>query len=244
MLILVWNRSWLSREPRECTNVFSVSIPNKRTIPSAGLQLKWGKCRQLFILKLPLVKRKQVRNTMKMSWTLASKFDFSFCHAHVVFTPSAMNFASMCIKKSSNDNITEILSRFSRSASQLADLIGRSPPDSGVSNALENARSSLNSVWSDTRLANNISRLFCSNPGTSSGSSTSRATLPSVTRQHRSYSSHCFAPYRQSGKKAAGREPERFNMKLLVIDHLPELSEGTRSISNYHGQAILETAFF
>ena len=33
-------------------------------------------------------------------------------------------------------------------------------------------------------------------------------------------------------------------MKLLVIDHLPELSKGTRSISNYHGQAILETAFF
>ena len=30
---------------------------------------------------------------------------------------------------SSNDNITEILSRFSRSASQLADLIGRSSSD-------------------------------------------------------------------------------------------------------------------
>ena len=73
---------------------------------------------------------------------------------------------------SSNDNITEILSRFSRSASHLADLIGRSPSDNGVSNAQENARSSLNSLWSD-RLANNVSRSFRSNPGTSSGSSTS-----------------------------------------------------------------------
>ena len=34
---------------------------------------------------------------------------------------------------SSNDNITEILSRFSSSASQLADLIGRSSSDNGVS---------------------------------------------------------------------------------------------------------------
>ena len=90
LLILVWNRSWLSREPQECTNVFSVSIPNERTIPSAGLQQQWGKCRQHFILKLPLVKRKQVANTMKMLRTLASKFDLSFCHAYVVFTPSAI----------------------------------------------------------------------------------------------------------------------------------------------------------
>ena len=40
---------------------------------------------------------------------------------------------------SSNDNITEILSRFSSSASQLADLIGRSSSDNGVSNAFSNA---------------------------------------------------------------------------------------------------------
>ena len=144
---------------------------------------------------------------------------------------------------SSNDNITEILSRFSRSASQLADLIGRSPSDNGVSNALENARSSLNSLWSD-RLANNVSHSFHSNPGTSSGSSTSRATLPSVTRQHRSSSSHRFAPYRQSSKRGAGREPKRFDMKLLVVNHVPELFEGTKSIFNYQGQTILETAFF
>ena len=69
---------------------------------------------------------------------------------------------------SSNDNITEILSRFSSSASQLADLIGRSSSDNGVSNALENARSSLNSLRSDTRLANDVSRSFRSNPGASS----------------------------------------------------------------------------
>ena len=43
----------------------------------------------------------------------------------------------------------------------------------GVSNALENARSSLNSLRSDTTLANDVSRSFRSNPGTSSGSSTS-----------------------------------------------------------------------
>ena len=91
---------------------------------------------------------------------------------------------------SSNDNITEILSRFSSSASQFADLIGCSSSDNGVSNALENARSSLNSLRLDTRLANDVSRSFHSNPGTSSGSSTSRATLPSVTRQQRSSSSH------------------------------------------------------
>ena len=145
---------------------------------------------------------------------------------------------------SSNDNITEILSRFSSSASQLADLIGRSSSDNGVSNALENARSSLNSLRSDTRLANDVSRSFCSNPGTSSGSSTSRATLPSVTRQQRSSSSHRFAPYRQSGKRGAGREPKRFDVMLRVVDHVPELFEGTKSISNYQGQAILETAFF
>ena len=145
---------------------------------------------------------------------------------------------------SSNDNITEILSRFSSSASQLADLIGRSSSDNGVSNALENARSSLNSLRSDTRLANDVSRSFRSNPGTSSGSSTSRATLPSVTRQQRSSSSHRFAPYRQSGKRGAGREPKRFDMMLRVVDHVPELFEGTKSISNYQGQAILETAFF
>ena len=142
---------------------------------------------------------------------------------------------------SSNDNITEILSRFSSSASQLADLIGRSSSDNGVSNALENARSSLRL---DTRLANDVSRSFRSNPGTSSGSSTSRATLPSVTRQQRSSSSHRFAPYRQSGKRGAGREPKRFDMMLRVVDHVPELFEGTKSISNYQGQAILETAFF
>ena len=65
--------------------------------PSAGLQLTWGTCRQHFILKLPLVQRKQVGNTMKMLRILVSKFDFSFWHAYVVFTPSAINFASMCI---------------------------------------------------------------------------------------------------------------------------------------------------
>ena len=145
---------------------------------------------------------------------------------------------------SSNDNMTEILSRFSSSASQLADLIGRSSSDNGVSNALENARSSLNSLRSDTRLANDISRSFRSNPGTSSGSSTSRATLPSVTRQQRSSSSHRFAPYRQSGKRGAGCEPKRFDVMLRVVDNVPELFEGTKSISNYQGQAILETAFF
>ena len=142
---------------------------------------------------------------------------------------------------SSNDNITEILSRFSSSASQLADLIGRSSSDNGVSNALENARSSLRL---DTRLANDVSRSFRSNPGTSSGSSTSRATLPSVTRQQRSSSSHRFAPYRQSGKRGAGCEPKWFDVMLRVVDHVPELFEGTKSISNYQGQAILETAFF
>ena len=145
---------------------------------------------------------------------------------------------------SSNDNITEILSRFSSSASQLADLIGRSSSDNGVSNALENARSSLNSLRLDTRLANDVSRSFRSNPGTSSGSSTSRATLPSVTRQQRSSSSHRFAPYRQSGKRGAGCEPKWFDVMLRVVDHVPELFEGTKSISNYQGQAILETAFF
>ena len=145
---------------------------------------------------------------------------------------------------SSNDNITEILSRFSSSASQLGDLIGRSSSDNGVSNALENARSSLNSLWSDTRRANDVSYSFCSNPGTLSGSSTSRATLPSVTRQHRSSSSHRFAPYRQSGKRGAGCEPKWFDVMLRVVDHVPELFEGTKSISNYQGQAILETAFF
>lgn len=145
---------------------------------------------------------------------------------------------------SSNDNITEILSRFSRSASQLADLIGRSLSDNGVSNALENARRSLNSLWSDTRLANDVCRSFCSNPGTLSGSSTSRATLPSVTRLHRSSSSHRFAPYRQSGERGAGHEPKRFDMKLLVVNHVLELFEGTKSISNYQGQAILATVFF
>ena len=142
---------------------------------------------------------------------------------------------------SSNDNITEILSRFSSSASQLADLIGRSSSDNGVSNALENARSSLRL---DTRLANDVSRSFRSNPGTSSGSSTSRATLPSVTRQQRSSSSHRFAPYRQSSKRGAGCEPKWFDVMLRVVDHVPELFEGTKSISNYQGQAILETAFF
>ena len=145
---------------------------------------------------------------------------------------------------SSNDNITEILSRFSSSASQLADLIDRSSSDNGVSNALENARSSLNSLWSDTRRANDVSYSFCSNPGTLSGSSTSRATLPSVTRQHRSSSSHRFAPYRQSGKRGAGCEPKWFDVMLRVVDHVPELFEGTKSISNYQEQAILETAFF
>ena len=107
---------------------------------------------------------------------------------------------------SSNDTITEILCRFSRPALQLADLTGRSLSDNGVSNALENARSSLNSLWSDTRRANDVSYSFCLNPGTLSGSSTSRATLPSVTSQHRSSSSHRFAPYRQRGKRGAGHE--------------------------------------
>ena len=31
---------------------------------------------------------------------------------------------------------------------------------------------------------------------------------------------------------------------LRVVDHVPELFEGTKSISNYQGQAILETTFF
>ena len=31
---------------------------------------------------------------------------------------------------------------------------------------------------------------------------------------------------------------------LRVVDHVPELFEGTKSISNYQEQAILETAFF
>ena len=31
---------------------------------------------------------------------------------------------------------------------------------------------------------------------------------------------------------------------LRVVDHVPELFEGTKSISNYQGQAIVETAFF
>ena len=33
-------------------------------------------------------------------------------------------------------------------------------------------------------------------------------------------------------------------MMLRVVDRVPELFEGTKGISNYQGQAILETAFF
>ena len=31
---------------------------------------------------------------------------------------------------------------------------------------------------------------------------------------------------------------------IRVVDHVPELFEGTKSISSYQGQAILEMAFF
>ena len=33
-------------------------------------------------------------------------------------------------------------------------------------------------------------------------------------------------------------------MKFLVVDNILELFKGTKSISNYQGQAILATAFF
>lgn len=37
----------------------------------------------------------------------------------------------------------------------------------------------------------------------------------------------------------------RYDMKLLVVDHIPELfSAPARSISAYRGEAVIETAFF
>ena len=76
-------------------------------------------------------------------------------------------------------------------------------------------------------------------------STSSRPTLPSVSRKQGP--SHRISPYsRKKGKKKSAREPRRYDMKLSVVDHIPELfsSGSVRSISNYRGGAVIEMAFF
>ena len=110
---------------------------------------------------------------------------------------------------------------------------------------LERARNVVRSLQSDAGMATSVSQSFNRSSAAGNSSSSSRPTLPSVSRKQAS--SHRFSPYsRDKGKKKSAREPRRYDMKLSVVDHIPELfgSGSARSISNYRGGAVIETAFF
>ena len=71
-------------------------------------------------------------------------------------------------------------------------------------------------------MATSVSQSFNRSSAAGNSSSSSRPTLPSVSRKQAP--SHRFSPYsREKGKKKSAREPRRYDMKLSVVDHIPEL---------------------
>ena len=131
-------------------------------------------------------------------------------------------------------------------AKALSDIVSRLQASNGTTSSdLERARNAVRSLHSDAEMANRVSQSFNRSSAAGNNSSSSRPTLPSVSRKQAP--SHRFAPYsREKGKKKSAREPKRYDMKLSVVDHIPELfsSGSTRSFLNYRGGAVLETAFF
>ena len=138
----------------------------------------------------------------------------------------------------SNNNLQSVLGDFSRSFTELTNLIQSSSTAGTASgSALQNARSSLSSLRSDAGLANDVSLSFNRvSSNTSTGSSSAPANLPSVARKQRS--SHRFSP------TVVAERNGRFDVKLMVVDHISELFRGTRSTANYRGEAVIETAFY
>lgn len=139
----------------------------------------------------------------------------------------------------------DINSKLGEVATVLSELVSSLKSGSGASSSsseLDKARDAVRSLQSDAGMATNVSRSF-NRPSTSGLSS--RATLPSVSKKQAP--SHRFSPYsREKGKRKSAREPRRYDMKLAVVDYIPELfgSGSARSITNYRGEAVIETAFF
>ena len=140
----------------------------------------------------------------------------------------------------------DINSKLGDVAIALTDIVSRLQAASGsTSSELERARNAVRSLQSDAGMATSVSQSFNRSSAAGNFSSSSRPTLPSVSRKQAP--SHRFSPYsREKGKKKSAREPRRYDMKLCVVDHIPELfgSGSARSISNYRGGAVIETAFF
>lgn len=145
---------------------------------------------------------------------------------------------------SSNQDISSLLGDFSKTFSELVNRLQPTPgTTANNARAFESARNALRSLQSDSRMANDVSLTFNRSVSAENSSSSSRPTLPSVAR--RQAASHRFSPYNGKGRKKTLREPKRYDMKLLVVDHIPELfSAPARSISTYRGEAVIETAFF
>ena len=151
---------------------------------------------------------------------------------------------------SSERELSALIGDISKSvAAQITTAILQNSSTSGdaASTAFQSARNALRSLQSDASLASDVSRSFHrSSPGTSNTSSTSRATLPSVARRQGSSHRWSGAPYNRNSRNRSSRLPRRYDMKLLVVDCLPELFSGPSkgSISTYRGEAIIETPLF
>lgn len=149
-----------------------------------------------------------------------------------------------------NNDLRSVLGNLSREI-DVANSLLQNQDSSGspsLANALGNARDTVRSLQSDSTLRNNISRSFTRSPSASTSGSTNRTTLPSVARGPGP--SHRFNSSRQStvpyGRRPRAREPRRYDMKLLVVDFIPELfaASSKGNISNYRGDAVIETPFF
>ena len=140
----------------------------------------------------------------------------------------------------------DINSKLGDVAIALTDIVSCLQAASGTtSSELERARNAVRSLQSDAGMATSVSQSFNRSSAAGNSSTSRRPTLPSVSRKP--CPSHRFSPYsREKGKKKSAREPRRYDMKLSVVDHIPELfgSGSARSISNYRGGAVIEMAFF
>ena len=120
---------------------------------------------------------------------------------------------------SNQDDINSLLGNLSRSVSQLLNRLQPTSEATGVD-------------------------ADASNSSSSSSSSTPPPTLPSIASRRPGFSNR-FSPYDGRRRRKPSREPRRFDMKLIVVDYIPELfSSPSKTISTYRGEAVIETAFF
>ena len=97
-------------------------------------------------------------------------------------------------------------------AKALSDIVSRLQASNGTTDSdLERARNAVRSLHSDADMANRVSQSFNRSSAAGNNSSSSRPTLPSVSRKQAP--SHRFAPYsREKRKKKSAREPKRYDI--------------------------------